>query len=73
MWEVPDYSHVTDFWTSFYVSFAEVFRFMLEYELHFPEPIGTITLFNLYGFFFVASLLTGLVSNIAFRGKKDDE
>lgn len=68
-----DYNQVTDFWTTFYVSFAEMFELLIEHEIHFPEPIGTITLFNLYGFFFVAMILTGLVESIAFRGRKHDD
>lgn len=48
-----------------------LFHLIVDTKLHFPEPIGDITPFDIAGFFFVAELLANMVNNIASRGGDD--
>lgn len=62
---MDDFSHV------FYYTFMELFNIWFHTELNFPEPIGTITPFNITAFFFVAETLATLVNVVSSRRGED--
>lgn len=61
----------SQFFQVFYITFAQIFDLIMYHPLNFPEPIGTITIFDFSVFFIVADLLAGLVNNIASRRGDD--
>lgn len=62
------WDETNEFWYTFYYTFSNLFRVWFETELDFPEPIGTITPFNITAFFVVAELLATLVNIVSSRG-----
>lgn len=54
----------------FYQTFAQVFE-LWNTPMQFPEPLDTVTPFDITMFFYVASMLAGMVNNIVSRRGDD--
>lgn len=63
----------SEFLAVFYQAFGGIFDLFMDTPLHFPEPIGDITIFEFSAFFLIAELLSNMAMNIATRrGDHDD-